>query len=284
MTTIPVTLDGVQINSYEHPSGDVLAATFVVESVEGFYDTPDLDTHDEELVLTDGSLKGSTIIKSREIVITGGVIGDHYTIAGAREILAGFASSRKVLPLEVGDPYLGRTLVSYVHSSAGLKLRFINPTAIRYQLTFRASDPRLYSGGIESSILQLAAPGTGRIYPREYPDWNYGAGPIPGVGDVWNYGNVDAPVVIDYFGPLGETRLVSPDSEGVIRVAPLFDGEQLTVYSDTLAAVSPSNSSRASYVLAGSSPMLIPAYLQTQWQILGTGFGYVQLSWRSTWI
>jgi repressor LexA len=46
----------------------------------------------------------------------------------------------------------------------------------------------------------------------------------------------------------------------------------------------PSNSSRASYVLAGSSPMLIPAGYSTSWQILGSGYGYVTLEWRSTWV
>jgi hypothetical protein len=282
MALIPVAINGLDFN---FQSVDPAAATYIVEKVEGFYDTPDLDTHDEELVLSDGSLRGNTIIKSREIVVSGGIVGDPFSISGAREVLATLASSRDEMPLEIGDPYNSRTLISYVHSSAGLRYEIINPSAIRYQLTFQASDPRLYSGGVESALIMFTVTGSGRVYPRQYPSWNYGGGPIPGSGNVWNYGNVDAPVVINYFGPLDETRLVNSYSDAFIRVAPLLNDEQITVYSDTLAAVTPpSNSSRASYVLAGSSPMLIPAGYRTAWQILGSGYGYVTLEWRSTWV
>jgi hypothetical protein len=283
MTRIPVAINGMDINSYQY--SDPQTPIWVVEKVEGFYDTPDVDTHDEELVLSDGSLRGNTIIKSREIVISGAIVGDQYSIANAREMLAGLATSRNEVPLEVSDPYIGRTLVSYVHSSAGMKFDIINPKTVRYQLTFQASDPRLYSGDVESSIIPLSAGAPGRTYPRQYPSWDYGFGPAPGVADIWNFGNVDAPVTIDYFGPLSETRLITSYGGAFIRVGPLLDGEHITVYSDTLAAVAPpSNSSRASYVLAGSSPMLIPAFYRGQWQVLGSGFGYIQLSWRSTWI
>ena len=281
MTMVPVTINGLDFN-YHVP--DPRATMFVVEKVEGFYDTPDVDTHDEDLILSDGSLRGSTIIKSREIVVSGGVIGDPDSISNARDTLAALAASRGEMPLEIGNPYVGRTMISYVHSSAGLRCEFLNSNAIRYQLTFRASDPRLYAGGVESSTVAMFTGGTGRIYPRTYP-WNYGAGPVPGAANVWNYGNIAAPVTLDYYGPLTETRLVTTYSDAFIRVAPLLDGERLTVYSDTLAAVVlPSYTSRASYVLSGSSPMLIPALSSPQWQVLGSGYGYVVLSWRSTWI
>ena len=61
-------------------------------------------------------------------------------------------------------------------------------------------------------------------------------------------------------------------------------GVTILVSTATLTAEAPGGLSRASYILPGSRPMLLPPASSGRWYLRGTGRGSVSLGWRSAWV
>jgi hypothetical protein len=122
------------------------------------------------------------------------------------------------------------------------------------------------------------AQGTVRLYPRRY------ASPmVPNSATLGNAGNVPAPATALYTGPLSQSRLEDSATGRVINVAELEDGMSIIVDTSTLGAWAEGGATRASYILAGSQPLLVPAAASAVWTLYATGAGSVDLAWRPAW-
>jgi hypothetical protein len=98
-----------------------------------------------------------------------------------------------------------------------------------------------------------------------------------------NAGNVPAPVLLNYLGDLGTSRLVDNATGNTIYLAAVPGQAQVTVDSETLNAWAPGGVSRASYVLPGSAPLMVPATGSATWTLYSTGAGQVTAQWSAAW-
>jgi hypothetical protein len=121
-------------------------------------------------------------------------------------------------------------------------------------------------------------PGIARHYKRAYASKS-----LPNDADLFNNGNVAAPVLLTYNGDLGASRLVDNATGNTIYLAPVTLGAQVYLDTSTLNAWAPGGASRAGYVLPGSVPLLIPALGTASWSLYATGSGSLDLTWRSAW-
>jgi hypothetical protein len=274
-TLVPVVWEGLDLNPGERPDGLLM----VVTDVTGWYGTPELNGHDLERALTDGRVFGAKVTTAREITLTGWAAGPRDLVLALSRGLAARAVRREPGPLAIGED--GATLTATVRADHdGLHHAWHGPRALEWQLTLTAADPRLYGAADYSARLSVAGTGdTGRGYPLEFPR-SYPAALLPNTARMTNPGTVGAPVTAVYTGALAETRLT--DGVRTIRVAPLEDGQVITVYTDSLVTFAPGGASRASHILAGSQPLIV-APGDVTWRLAGSGPGQVTLAWRGAW-
>jgi hypothetical protein len=285
---VPVTWDGIDLNPGYRDDG-LLA---IVTDVEGWYGTPPLEGGDLERALADGAVWGPKTVKARVVGISGAVTGPRDLCLLYVRQLAALAASKVPAPLTIGED--GHQLQADVRAGTDqMTVAWSGPILFRYQVSVTAADARLFSATWDDATLMTGAGiDTGRHYPRDYsPDdedppsyagWTYGAADLPNSGRLVNEGNTDAPVWATYTGPLGESRLTN--GVGTLRMAPIPEGVQITVATETMAAWAPGGASRASYVLAGSTPMMLPAYSVQVWRLYAlAGEGSVLLRYREAW-
>jgi hypothetical protein len=255
--------------------------TAIVENVDGWYSSPVVEGRDAALVLADGAAWGPKTMQAREVVVTGAIAGPADRLANWRDDLAARAVARVPADLTIIDRYARRTLTATVRCGTDqFRHTFIaGNAAFRYQLTLTAADPRLYDGWQSATLLTGGGGGTGRVYPRTYP-WRYGSPYTPNSAWLANAGNVDAPAIARYDGQLTDSRLT--DGQNVIYMAPLDPGEQIWVATESLDAQAAGGAPRASYVLPGSRPLMIPRG-GARWFLYAAGAGSVTISWRSAW-
>lgn len=273
MTLVAVEWDDLALNVLNDAG-----LTAVVTEVDGWYGTPDAETNDVNRALTDGSLYGPKVIAAREITVKGTALGPRDQLIALRDALATRTVATAPGEVVIGDPWLNTELAATVRASSGLSHAFLNPNTFTYEVTLLAADPRRYIHAWSEAVIRLSGGGTsGRHYPRTY-QWQYGSTEVAGTARLTNVGNVAAPVYAVYTGPLSESRLT--DSNRQIRIAALADGEQIMIDTDSLVAQAPGGATRASFVLAGSAPLLVPPRTTVTWNLLATGTGTVHLYWR----
>jgi len=277
---LPVTWDGLAVNpGYDAASG----LTIVTEDVTGWLDSPPLDGGDIARVLSDGAAFGPKVLQARVITLQGIVTtgGGPADLPPFRDQLAARAANRQPAQLVIGDR-AGRTLSASVRAdSESFKYAFVSPSAFRWTVTLTAGDPRLYSTTVQQVTLSNAAGGGGWGYFRTYPR-HYASPTLPSTATLANPGNADAPAVALYTGPLA-SGLRLTDQTDTIFTGALGPSEQLYVQTDRLLAAAPGGASRASYILAGSAPLSVPAG-GADWSLIGTGSGTVVIQWQSAWI
>jgi hypothetical protein len=279
----PVTWDGLALNPLATRADGVLP---VVENVTGWYDTPDYNGNDTPWVLADGAATGPKTANPRNIVISGSVIGPPGELATFRDLLVVRAAARSAASLSITDA-AGRLMTASVRcDSDGLKHTFLAPDLFSYQATLTANDPRLYGTAI-TVVLSNFAPGlTGWTYPGGNPrayKRQYAATVLPNQAVLGNAGNVGAPVTATYLGDLGASRLVDDSTGNTIYLAPVAIGATVTLDTETLTASAPGGASRASLVLPGSVPLLVPPLSSASWSLYATGSGSVSLTWSPAW-
>jgi hypothetical protein len=270
---VPVVFNGINLNEGVRDDGLTVAVT----NLEGWFGTPPLNGADLERALADGAVWGPKTIGGRVLNIEGAVSGPRDLCLMFSRQLAALASLKVPVTLAIGEN--GTVLTADVRAGTDqMTHEWAGPVLFRYTMPATAADPRLYEDGWRSAILTTGAGiQTGRVYRRTYP-WTYGRADIPNSARIVNPGNADAPVYAIYTGPLGESRLTN--GVATIRVAPLTDGQQIAVATETLAATAPGGFTRANYIMAGSSPMIAPAYSAEVWRLYATGAGSVELRWK----
>jgi hypothetical protein len=301
-----VVWDGLALNDER---GD--GTTLIVEDFEGWYGTPETDAKDAERTLVDGAVLGPKVTKPREMTLHGVLVaGTRDSLVDVHDQLAMRAVAKVPATMIVSDPRLGIRLLAEVRSHGQFTQTWLGPMAFRYTIPLRAVDPRKYGESLNSVTLRPGYIGaSGREYPRHYRDganaltvtgrrlsngrivrasavpngrWNYGAYQVPNRATLTNRGSADAPVFATYRGPLGQSRL--SDGQSYIVMAPLADGVTIYVDTETLATTAPGGYSRASFLLAGSSAMAVPARGARPWSLyVATGTGSVTLEWRDSW-
>jgi hypothetical protein len=276
---IPVTWAGLPLNIGDLPDGSCT----VIENVEGWLDSPPLEGNDAARSIADGSAWGPKTLGARLITLTGAATGPREYLGWLRDQLAARASSREPAELAITDSGVARTLTAEVRGgSERFRHTWITPSALRWQVTLTAADPLLYEGTWQTAtLIGEAAEDTGRDYPRPHP-WQYAAPYIGNSALLANAGNWDAPVFALYTGDLSESRLTAEG--GLIRLAPLAAGMEIRVATATLQAEAAGGLSRASYILPGSVPLVIPPAATARWFLYAAGRGTVQLAWRSAWV
>jgi hypothetical protein len=277
---VPVIWDGLWLNTGDQDSGLWL----VVERVTGWLDSPPIDGNDVERVISDGAAWGPKVLRQRMITITGVAAGPRDELGKLRDQLAARSANREPVLLAVGDFDLQRVLTADVR--AGTELFRYTPLGsggFRYQVALTAADPALYAGTWQSGTLTNVTEGTtGRDYPKEY-NWQYASPYIANAATLRNEGNYDAPVYALYEGPLSESA-ITDNRSGIIRIAALDAGMQILVSTASLVAEAAGGLSRASYILPGSRPMMIPPASSSRWFLRSAGQGSIALAWRSTWV
>jgi hypothetical protein len=278
---ISVFWDGLALNTGDQAGG----LCSIIENVEGWLDSPPLAGHDTDLVLADGAGWGVKTLGPRSITLTGAAAGPRDQLGRLRDQLAVRAAARQPADLTITDAgALDRALTASVRGGTDqFSLTWLGRNAYRWQVVLVAADPALYDAEWQQAILSNGPGGaTGRPYQRVYA-WQYAASYLPNSQLLTNAGNWPSPVFALYGGDLDQSQL-SDDQGGIINLAPIDTGQQILVYTATLAAVAAGGLSRASYVLAGSVPMVINAQSSARWHLYGAGYGQVTLAWRSAWV
>lgn len=293
---VPIIWDGLELQAWEN-GGEFLA---VVTLVTGWYGSPPLNGNNVERSLSDGSVWGRKLLGAREVTIEGCAIGPRPRLMEWRDLLVSRATDRFPRELIIGDWQLGTSLSAMVRADTDLFSHefFAGPRAWRYSVTVTAADPLLYDREWQQVILTTrTAADAGRRYeplgqwPRRYDapgpwtgaahGWAYGE-PYPAGSSAYlrNAGNADAPVYATYLGDLAQSTLTADAS---IFLAPIDTGAQINLATATLVAEAPGGAPRASYVLPGSRPLVIPKRSTARWHLYSQGSGSVILSWRSAW-
>lgn len=281
---IPVYWGELSLNDGDRPDG----LCTVVTDVDGWYGSPPLNGNDLDRALADGSVYGFKTAGARVVTITGAATGNNRGLLNqfARS-LAGQAVDRQPAELVIGEDQgdadgMGTLAANVRADDAALTLAWTGRTYFTYQVALTAGDPRLYEGNLRTVILTPLAVGTptGRAYPWT-PQRFYASSELVNDAPLTNAGSVPAPVLIAYNGPLSESRLT--DGVNTIHLAPVGAGVTIYVESETLNATAPGGATRASYLMPGSVPLLIPPFSDTTWSLYGTGAGTVTLAWRGAW-
>jgi putative Ig domain-containing protein len=277
---VPVIWAGLDCNAGNRADG----LTLVCEEVNGWYGTPPLNGHDIDRVLTDGSVFGAKVTGARVVTLTGAAAGPHAALVALARELAARAAARQPAPLSIGehdDPEAPLLTAMVRADEDRLEADWHGRCLLRWQVALSAADPRLYEEPWRQAALALALdPDTGRDYPLAHPR-AYALTVLPNAARLANPGNVPAPVLATWVGPLGETRV--SDGARTIHVAPLGPQQEILVDTGSLVAVAPGGASRASYILPGSQPMAVPRDGTATWRLYGTGSGRVELRWRGAW-
>jgi len=282
---LPVIWDGLSLNDGDRGDG----LTTVVTDVAGWYGSPPVSGNDLNRALTDGAVFGFKTTQARVITLTGAAVADGPEAREAINTFARTLAAKAVNPqpasLVIGeDEGAGDGSVTLLTASVradtdALAVAWQTRLYMTWQAVVTAADPRIYENAWQSLTITPAASGgqTGRLYPWQ-PQRLYASANVANAARLTNDGSVAAPVWVTYNGDLGESRLT--DGLTTIHVAALAAGQQIVVNSETLAAVAPGGTSRASYLMAGTAPLLIPAQSTVQWSLYGTGAGHVDLQWR----
>jgi hypothetical protein len=277
---VPVVWAGLDCNAGDRPDG----VTLICEEVNGWYGTPPLHGHDIDRVLTDGAVFGAKVTGARVVTLTGAAAGPHAALIALARELAARAAARQPAPLSVGegdDPEAPLLTAMVRADEDRLETDWHGRALLRWQVALTAADPRLYEEVWREATLRLALDeDTGRDYPLE-PPRAYALTVLPNAARLANPGNVPAPVLATWTGPLGETRL--SDGARTIRLGPLGPQQEILVDTGSLVAVAPGGAARASYILAGSQPLAVPRDGSVTWRLYGTGSGSVGLRWRGAW-
>jgi len=277
---VPVVWAGLDCNAGDREDG----TTLVCEEVNGWYGTPPLNGHDIDRVLTDGAVFGAKVTGARVVTLTGAAAGPHAALVALARELAARAAARQPAPLSIGehdDPEAPLLTAMVRADEDRLEADWHGRCLLRWQVALSAADPRLYEEVWRQAALALALdPDTGRDYPLAHPR-AYALTVLPNAARLANPGNVPAPVLATWVGPLGETRV--SDGARTIHVAPLGPQQEILVDTGSLVAVAPGGASRASYILPGSQPMAVPRDGSATWRLYGTGSGRVELRWRGAW-
>jgi hypothetical protein len=277
---VPVYWDGLDLNTGEQDSG----LFSIIENVDGWLDSPPLDGHDAARQVADGAAWGQKTLGARVVTLTGAAAGPRDLLGGLRDQLAVRAANRQPADLTITDSGVGRALTASVRAGAeAFRHSWLGSTGFRWQVTLTAADPALYAAQWQQAILSNG-PGvaTGRAYAKAY-GWQYAAASLPNAAQLANDGNWPAPVYALYDGDLTQSTLTD-EGGNAIKVAALAAGMEILIATDTLSAVAAGGLSRASYVLPGSVPMLLPAQAVAMWHLFGTGLGQISLAWRSAWV
>jgi hypothetical protein len=299
--------DGLALND---DRGD--GTSLIVEDFEGWYGTPETNPNDADRTLVDGAVLGPKVTKARDMTLHGVLVaGTRETLIDVHDQLAMRATAKAPAVISVSDPILGIRMLAEVRAVGQFTQTWLSsPLAFRYTIPLRAVDPRKYGENLNTVVLRPAYVGaSGRTYPRAYtegatalvvrarrqsdgrivrasavPDgrWSYGAYQVPNRATLTNRGSADAPVIATWRGPLGQSRL--SDGTAYIVMAAIPDGVTIYVDTETLATTAPGGYSRASFLLAGSSAMLVPARSSRPWSLyVPSGTGSVTLEWRDAW-
>jgi len=277
---VPVVWAGLDCNAGDRPDG----VTLICEEVNGWYGTPPLHGHDIDRVLTDGAVFGAKVTGGRVVTLTGAAAGPHAALVALARELAVRAAARQPAPLSIGesdDPEAPLLTAMVRADEDRLEADWHGRALLRWQVALTAADPRLYEEVWREVTLRLALDeDTGRDYPLG-PPRAYALTVLPNAARLANPGNVPAPVLATWTGPLGETRL--SDGARTIRLGPLGPQQEILVDTGSLVAVAPGGAARASYILAGSQPLAVPRQGSVIWRLYGTGSGSVGLRWRGAW-
>jgi hypothetical protein len=278
---IPVYWGGLPLNGGDDPNTGLCS---VIENVTGWLDSPPLNGNDAARAVADGSAWGPKTLGARTIVLSGACTGPRPQLGAMRDQLAALACSRDTAPLAITDSGVGRTLTADTRAGTDqFQLTWLSPIAYRWQVTLTAADPVLYEDTWQQAELITTTPGgSGRTYQRTY-GWQYASPTLPNSALLPNSGNWPAPVYVLYTGDLSASVLTD-ESGGVINVDVLQPGSQLALDTSTLTAQAAGGLSRASFILPGSVPMLIPPAMTVRWHLHATGAGSLVLSWRSAWV
>jgi hypothetical protein len=276
---IPVVWDNLWLNTGDQDNGLCL----VVENITGWLDSPPVDGNDVDRVISDGAAWGPKVRRARQVVITGAAAGPRAELGKLRDQLAARAANREPVLLAVGDFDLGRVLTADVRAGTdAYRHTPLGSAGFRWQVTLTAADPALYHGTWQTATLTNISEGTGREYPRGY-SWHYASPYVGNSALLRNEGNADCPVYALYTGQLTESALTDNRS-GIIRIAHLDDRVQILVSTASLIAEAEGGLSRASYILPGSRPMIVPPGSSVRWFLRSAGGGSITLAWRSTWV
>jgi hypothetical protein len=280
---IPVVWGSYDLNPGDDPVSGFCA---VVTDISGWYGTPALDGHDLTLALSDGAVYGTKTVGPRVITIQGTADGPRDQCIDLSRQLAALAAEDGTEILAIGeadtDESAPVTLTAVVRADTNaLQHNWLHQQAFTWQVDLTATDPRLYAETVETlSLTTASGSGTGRTYPWTAPR-HYASGTLPNDAALDNIGTVPAPVMITYTGPLAASQLT--DGTSTIFMQALLAGEQVTVNSETLIAMAPGGETRASYLGAGSQPMLVPPGGATWSLIAVSSAGSVQLAWQGAW-
>ena len=276
---IPVSWGGISLNPGDLETG----LSLIIENVEGWLDSPPLTGNDQARAIADGSMFGPKTLGARVITLTGVALGPRDQLGVVRDALAAMAASRDPADLAITDSGIGRTLTASVRAGTdAFRHTWLAPTAFRWSVVLTAADAALYGDWQQVYLSPGSGADTGRLYQRTFT-WAYGAPALPNQATLTNDGNWPASVLALYQGDLAHP-VITDDTGSALLVDDLAAGMEIQVDTGTLTAIADGGLSRASYILPGSVPLLIPAASSIAWHLATIGAGQVILSWRPAWV
>jgi len=277
---IPVFWAGTDWNAGDNPAD---GTTRIITSVDGWYGSAPLVGNDVDLALSDGALLGLKTIDARQITLNGYLAGPRAPLLALVREVSELAAARGPVALTCGE--LDETggsvpmLTAQVRADSGnCQVTWVGRYLAQWQVALVAPDPLLYEAGPRTATLTVPGGTTGRTFTKHYM-WGYAA-LATNATTLLNPGTAPTRVQLVFTGPLTTPRV--SDGVNTIALKTIGNGEVVTVISDTLLAYAPGGATRASYVQAGSVPMLLGTG-STTWSLYSSGTGSVALTWSGAW-
>jgi hypothetical protein len=268
---------------------DADGTLWVLETVDGWDDTPGVRLDLPNRPGADGAFDAPGRYDAREITLTGVAIArDRTSMQRAKRKLTGLAS----------DLVKGSTLLAllpdgsfqtYVKRSDTWNIAALGDLAFRYQMVLVAPDPTIYSGGdINTVVTQLSSvnPGTGGPW-RFSMRFNYGfTGSIGGQGaiQVTNDGNAPTWPTFKVQGPGTNLTIADPNTGSTLTLSQLAATDFVVLDSKNRQVLYMGNTPRRDMLAAGSQWFSIPPGT-TVLRFYAATFtsATVTTTWRSAW-
>ena len=259
---------------------------FSIATIAGLAELPPVRSHDQVLLRTDGASPGDDFIGSRTLIVSL-EIDLRNSATTFDDFARAFVPGGTPQPMVMQIPQIAGGIKTRVYGrprrrSAPINLEWLYELPVII-FEFDCADPRIYADAPVSHVGRTLAAATGGLtWPLTFPlDWGtFNAGTFTAT----NAGNVPAPAVFTFHGPLTTPRVenITQGSTLEFNIA-LSAGETLVVDTGARTALLNATASRSSALTAASVWFHIEDGDDLRFAA-SAGTGVMDGQWRSPWI
>lgn len=268
--------NGVPLNKV-----DDYGVEWLWSDIEG-WDGPEAATQFTQRTAQDGSWSGTPLYAQRAMTLSGGVWCDSpERLRDAHDRLMA-AITKEPFQLKVDEHGLERFVT--VQRVGAVTWNYYTSTGASWSFQVVATDPRKYSTELSTATIYLGSVDGGFSLPFSLP-FSIDATITTDTISALNRGNIDAPLTLQFHGPVTNPILSQPTLDRQVQINLPLGGDQFVdVLTDTHKVLLGGTTSRL-YAKEGDWLSLPPG--NTDLRFLAESYdssAFVNVTWRSTWI